>query len=428
MSGSGAELPVASAPGTSPGPAHLLFGPPSVERLSFVTLERRLSRLGVAGLEATLAEVTPDRVRREFDSDPHVLEVGLLRTCQRVLLLEVAQGRDSAARFVERWTREGAWEERADTEAIHHLYGVSAGLDSLASGEREIREQIRAAASSVLSRSPRPILRPLLVGAARSSSRADGPETTSVADLAVEWLRPRLSEHRPRVLVIGSGTVGRRVAERLAEFADVTVAYRHRPPDARWVERWNLEILPTHAMVGAIAGVRAIVSAAKSTGRILRADELPSDPTSGPRWLVDLGVPRNIDPELALRPGRELVDLDGLPRGGLSEDRFDAIRQAVEASAVESAVEFARAAVEPWVSELRRRGEEIRRDELARALAHAGPISEEGRLAFERLSERLARRLLAGPTNELRSLPPGPEADRLRRRVLEILREPDPGS
>lgn len=428
MSGSGAELRAASA--SEPDSRTELVGPrtPTIERLTLVSLERSLSRLGVAALEDSLAEVTPERVRREFDSDPQVLEAALLRTCQRVLLLAVTQGRDPTARFAGRWGRTGAWEIREDSEAIHHLHRVSAGLDSVASGEREIREQVRAAASNVLSRAPRPILRTILLGASRGPDRADGPETTSVADLAADWLRPHLSGPCHRVLVVGSGTVGRRVAERLAEVAEVTVIYRHRPPDPRWTVRWNVRALPSSAMVGALAEANAVVTAAKSTGRVLGIADLPRDDRKGPRWFVDLGVPRNIEPEVGLRPGTKLVDLDGLPRGRLPDHRLEAIHRAAEASASEGAVEFARAAVEPWVTELRRRGEEVRRDELARALAYAGPISEGARLAIERLSDRLVRRLLSGPTEELRSLPPGPEADRRRRRVLEILREPDPGS
>ena len=428
MAGSGAELRVESTPGPDPGAERVRVGRPAIERLSLVTREWRHSLLGVTGLEATLAEVTPERVRREFDADPHLLEVALLRTCQRVLLLTVAQGRGAGARFIARWGPEGVGEAREDAEAVHHLHRVSAGLDSLASGEREIREQVRSAAASVLSRSPRPILRTLLIGAARSSHRADGPETTSVADLAVEWLRARLSGPRHRVLVVGSGAVGRRVAERLAGIADTTVVYHHRPPDPRWVDQGNLRILPASALTAALGEAEAVVTAAKSTGRILGAGDLPVDPARGPRWLVDLGVPRNIDPEVGRRPGRELVDLDGLPRGELPAHRLQAIRRAVDFSASESAVEFARAAVEPWVTELRRRGEEIRKDELARAYSHTGPVSDATRTAIERLSDRLVRRLLAGPSEELRALPPGPEADRWRRRVLEILREPDPGS
>ena len=428
MSGSGAELRVASDPEAGPRARPARAREPSVERLSLVAMERRLSRLGVAGLELSLAEITPERARREFDSDPGVLETALLRTCQRVLLLAVTQGHDAAARFAGRWGRPGSWETWEDAGAVYHVHRVAAGLDSIASGEQEIREQVRSAASNVMSRSPRPILRTLLLGATRTFPRADGTETTSVADLAAEWLRPRLTGDRPRVVVVGSGTVGRKVAERIAEIADVTVLYRHRPPDPRWTEQWSLRALPSEAMARALADASAVVTAAKSTGRVLGVGDLPDEPQSGPRWFVDLGVPRNIDPRVGRRPGVELVDLDGLPRGRLPEHRLEAVRRAAEASASEGAAEFAREAVEPWVTDLRRRGEEVRREELGRALAHAGELSEEAREAMERLSDRLVRRLLSGPSEELRALPPGPEADRLRHRVLEILREPGPGS
>ena len=423
-----------SPPGPSPdaggveAPAPSPSGFRRVERLSLVSVERSLARAHVAGLEAALSEVTPERVHRWFDSDPGILEVALLRTCQRVLLLAVTEGRSATERWIERLGPRGSWEVRVDSEAILHLHEVTAGLGSRASGEREIRDQVRAVATNISSRSPRPILRTLLRGALRAAERSEGTETTSVADLAAEWLRPRLPARSPRVVVIGSGVVGRKVAERLAPDARVTILYRHRAPEARWTERWGVRAVPSAEMPAELLGADAVVAAAKSTGRVLSAEGLPAVPRSGPRWFVDLGVPRNIDPEIGTRPGIELVDLDGLPRTALPERRLLVLRREIEAAAESGTADLARFAVEPWVAELRRRGEEVRREELARALGHAGPLSNEARTAIERLSLRLARRLLAGPTAQLRTLPPDPGSDRLRHRVLEILREPDPGS
>lgn len=394
------------------------------KRLTLVTLEQNLWHVSIAELETSLSEVTPENVRVWFDSDLSILEVGLLRTCQRLLLLALSRGPELVDRLLARMRPYGAWEVRRDGDAIRHLYRISAGLDSRAPGEREIREQVGTAAAGVVSRHPRPVVRDLLLKAVDAAARLEGSGSGSVADLAAEWLRPRLPGSDVEVLVIGGGTVGRRVAERLAGEARVTVLYHRLPPDLGWTGRWGIRARPSEEMGEALRSADVVVAAAKTTRRLLRGVDLPTSPGLGPRWFVDLGVPRNIDPEVGLRPGVELVDLGGLPRAHIPIPRLVQMTRAIDEAAEESVTEFGRAAVEPWISELRRQVERVRQEEWERALARAGPVSDTARLAFERFSDRLVRRLLAGPTTELRSLPPGPETDLRRRQLLEMFEEP----
>ncbi len=399
-----------------------------VSRLTLLSLERSLDRVGIEALEGTIATLPPTVVRDWFDGEPDLLEVGTLRTCQRFLLFALLRGSDRVPGFRDRFPGGSDWTVRRDADAVRHLYRVAAGLESRAPGERQIRDQVRAAASNVLGRYPRPVLKELLVRAAAVRVPGRPSEGTSVADLAVAWLRGRIGEGEPRVLVIGVGTVGRRVAERLFGVARVTVLYRHRPPEADWSARWTVRARPSTDLAEMLAEADAVVAAAKTTGRILSRADLPDDPHRGPRWFVDLGVPRNIDPGVVGRPGSEIVDLGRLPRGTLPPEELVERLRDIDAAAEEASADLARVSVEPWADTVRHEGERIRREELARALAHTGPIPEPVRIALDRLSERLVRRLLAGPTAELRALPAGPEADWARRRLVEMLREPPPGT
>lgn len=402
-------------------------GRPPVERFRLVTFERSLADVGVSELERTVDEISAESLDGWFVGDPSLREMGLLRTCQRVVVLALTDGQEGDRRLSD-WlgSREG-WTKRSDTEAVRHLFRVSAGLDSRAPGEREIRDQVRAASGGIRSRHPRPILRDLLLHASDAAATLGHRASGSVADLAVDWLLPRLSGPGAGVLVIGSGTVGRRAAERLADRARVTIIYHHRPPDVSWAARWNVSMRPSAEMIDAARGVEAVVAAAKTTGRVLRASDLPPASPSGPRWFVDLGLPRNIDPEIGQRAGCELVDLDGLPRGQLPPELRSEMERIIESAADRAALDLAAAAAEPWVSELRRWAEAIRREEWDRATAHAGSVPDSARLAYERLSERLVRRLLSGPTRELRAVPPGPELDLWRRRVVELFQGSDAG-
>ena len=402
-------------------------GRPPVERFRLFSFERRLADVGVSELERTVAGTGLETLEDWFAKDPSLREIGLLRTCQRVVVLALTDGLGGERRLGERLGSMGEWAQRSDSVAVRHLFRVSAGLDSRAPGEREIRDQVRVASGGVRSRHPQPILRGLLLRASEAAAALGDRVSGSVADLAVDWLLPRLSKPGVGVLVIGAGTVGRRAAERLAGHAHVTILYRHRPPDARWTARWNVDARPSEEMIEVVRGVEAVVAAAKTTGRVLEAWDLPSPSSPGPRWFVDLGLPRNIDPEIGRRPGCEMVDLDGLPSGRLPPELRSELERVIESAADDAARELEGAAVEPWVSELRRWAEAIRREEWERATAYAGTVPDSARLAYERLSERLVRRLLSGPTRELRAVPPDPELDLWRRRVLELFQGSDTG-
>jgi len=420
--------------GPEPIPGHTAQLPSSrsvlerdpVERLRLVSFERNLWQVGVADLEGSVADVTPERLRAWFADDARIRELAMLRTCQRLVVFAVSPDPTLEHRAERELGRTGPWMARSDAEAVRHLYRIAGGLESRAPGEREVREQVRAATGSVLSRHPRPILRRLFVAAAAGAACLDGAETGSVADLAVEWLRPRIPAANARVLVLGAGTVGRRVAERLAPFARVTVVYRRHPPDEAWRGRTAVAAVPSEEMGPALVRADAVVAAAKTTGRLLGVHDLPV--TGGPRWFVDLGLPRNIDPDIGLRDGTQLIDLDGLPRGRLPASRLAEMTETVDRAAERGIRELAAAAVEPWISELRGWAEEVRREEWERAVHHAGAVEDTARAAFERCSERIVRRLLEGPSRELRRLPTGPEMDLFRRHVLELFRdETSPG-
>lgn len=399
---------------------------PPVDRLRLATFERTLWQIGISELEATVGEMTTDRLHAWFEEDPSLLEIAVLRTCQRVLLLGVFDAPDGADRWAGRLSIAGTWTVRTDEEAIRHLYGIAAGLESRAPGEREVRDQVRAAAQGVRSHYPRPVLANLLRRAASAPERLPPSPEGSVADLAAEWLRPRLAGRRARVLVIGAGTVGRKAAQRLAGESDVTLLYRTRPPDPAWTARWNVRVRPAPEMIAALRTADAVIAAAKTQGRVLGPSDLPGPAEAGPRWFVDLGLPRNIDPDVGRRSGVQLVDLTGLPQGRVAPERLAVVRQTIRAAADQGIRDFARASVEPWVTELRVWAESVRWEEWERALAHAPDLPEPARIAFERLTERLVRRLLAGPSAELRGLPPEPAMDLLRRRVVDMFLTADP--
>ncbi len=402
----------ASAPSSPPGAtAFQLFG-----------LEFSLDTSSLDALERVARSVTRQRLRGWFDLLRGTEEVALLTTCHRVELVLLLR---SAEEF-QRWREvlpgpADSWRPRVGRALVHHLFRVAAGRESLARGEGEVRRQVRAAARRVESRHPRRVLRELF---ARASNAADElspsvPTSRSIAAVASEQLLRRVGCPSPRVLVIGSGTVGRQVTESLASRARVTVLFHRNPPDDGFLRTTGARAERLERLSEELAHTDAAVTAAKFGDRGLRAADLPR---GHPLLLIDLGMPRNIDPDVRELPNVRLVDLEALHRHEPPPEARDGTDPRLERLAEDCSERLERLLLEPWIGELRRAAEELRRSELTRARPFLGTLDRNQELAVERLTQHLVAQLLLTPTERLRAAPPGPEGDLLRRWALELLR------
>lgn len=402
-----------SAEGDNPEPTCLqLFG-----------LEFSLATAPLDALDTVSRSLDRDRLEAWFPLCTETEEVALLATCHRVELLIVAHSSEE----VDRWRRllpgdQRSWRLRSGREVVRHLFRVAAGRESLAVGEREVRLQVRAAGRSTQSRHPRPILRELFHRAADAADEVAPlvPISCSIAAVAATRVLELAGRPFPRVLVLGAGTVGRQVAELLASSARVTLMYRRRPPDESFLRVTGARAVRSDTLAEELAVSDAVVTAAKSGDRCLGPADLPPD---HPLLLVDLGVPRNIDPAVRGTPNVRLIDLENLRSASVtatpSPSDDDA---ALDTLANRFCDRLDVLALEPWIAAVRRSAEEVREAELTNARAFLGPLSAEQEVAMERLTRRLVARILLPSTEKLRAIPAGPEGDRLRRFALELLR------
>jgi glutamyl-tRNA reductase len=392
--------------------------------LSLFGLEFSLETASLDALEAVTRAVTRARVASWFARFSGTEEAALLSTCHRVELTLLVRFPEELGRWQDVLPGSGSsWTVREGRDAVHHLFRVAAGRESLAVGEAEVREQVRAAAGSVQSRYPRRVLRDLFVRAAEAAGEviSSVPATPSIASIAARRLLELVGRPSPRVLVIGSGTVGRQVAEHLASRARVTIVFHQRPPDDVFLRTTGARAVPLHRLTEELTATDAIVTAAKFGTHGLRAPDLPRD---RPLVLVDLGVPRNIDPSVRELPNARLVDLEelhALPGRSIGPDDQD---RRVEELADRCSDRLEGSLFEPWIDAFRRAAEDLRRSELANARPFLGRLDPSQELAIERLTRRLVARLLLSPTVRIRSLPPGLEGDRMRRFATELL-DPD---
>jgi glutamyl-tRNA reductase len=385
-------------------------------------LEFSLDTASLDELEAVARSVTRAQVRDWFSCLPDTEEVALLSTCHRVELVFLARSREERDRWRSLLPGRGdSWKVREGREVVHHLFRVAAGRESLAVGEAEVRDQVRRAAHSVESRHPRPVLRGLFAGAAGAADQVSPSvaQSCSIASIAARRLLDLVDRPLPRVLVVGSGTVGRQVTESLASHARVTVVFHQRAPEDAFLRATGAVAVPLGRMAEEFASSDAIVTAAKFGDHGLRASDLPRN---RPLVLVDLGVPRNIDPGVRALSNVRLVDLEEMHALSGSRTVADGSDTRVDELAGRFSDELEGLLLEPWISALRRSAEEVRRSELARARSFLGKLDPDQEVAVERLTQRLVTRLLTPPTERIRSLPPGPEGDLQRRLAVELLR------
>lgn len=385
-----------------------------------VGFESSLSTVPLDRLERTAREMGDPWLGDGYDRIEGTQEVALLATCCRRELWLLAQDPDAAAKWRARLPGPGrGWRARYGREAIQHLFRVAGGCESLAFGEKEVRAQVRASARHVLSRHRLRVLKDLFEGAVSAAERAAPvvPESRSIAAIAVDRLLELCEPSAPKVVVIGGGAVGRQVLQRLASRARVTLVYRDRRPDDGFLRLYGVRAVRAEKLRQEAATADAVVTAIKSGVRCLAPDDLP-----GGRALVvvDLGVPRNVDPRVRGLPNVRLLDLDDLrtatPPAGVTELGMTLLAEA------DAAYErFERLAVEPWIASARRGAEAARAAELSAARPFLGPLSRDQEVAVDRLTRRLVERLLRSPTDRIRQIPAGPEGDRLRRFAVELL-------
>lgn len=401
------------------------IGPaPSAARV--VLFELSLETTSLEQLEAASQKVTLDWAEKAWTAGTD--ELALIRTCHRVELVVRLHGDGEVARWRERLPGPGyAWRTHADQAAVRHLFRVAAGLESLALGEAEVREQVRRAASTVRSRAPRPVLRSLLVAAADSAreQRPNVPTGASIAAIAAERLLIEVARAHPKVVIVGAGLVARQVAETLAGRADVVLLYHTSPPDPRFLRDTASRAEPIASLRRECASADALITAAKSAGRLLEGGLL--GPRQRPIVILDLGLPRNVDPAWRDRAEVRLIDLEDLRRSTRAEPPRsfpDDPRWSDQLERSWSTLERLRA--EESADALWRRAEEARRTELAVAEAFLGPLSVEQKEAVDRLTRRLVTRLVGPTAARLKALPAGPEGEEGRRRLLELLGLPSP--
>jgi glutamyl-tRNA reductase len=323
-----------------------------------------------------------------------------------------------------------------DDAAVSHLFEVAAGLDSAVLGETEILGQVRHAWELAQTEGgARSTLNLLFRHAIETGKRARtetaiSRSTASVSSAAVEMVADRLGDIAGlRVLVVGAGEMGEGVAVALvgAGATHITVTNRTHERAVALAERVQGHVVPYTELSAALAEADVLLTCSRA-GTVVVDAELVAAARQGvdtPMLVVDIAVPRNVDPAVAELPGVTLLDLDDLrdwAARGLEARRHEAehvrtiVRDEVERFAVES---MARQAA-PLVASLHERAEQIREAELERFAGKLQGLGPAERAAVEALTKGIVAKLLHHPSVRLKDDAGTPQGERNAAAVRDL--------
>ncbi|MGY1622703.1 glutamyl-tRNA reductase [Geodermatophilus sp. SYSU D00965] len=389
----------------------------------------------------------------ELLGSDHVSEAIVLATCNRVeVFAEVERfhgGVTDVSRVLAR--QAGATVEELspyvtvhyEDQAVTHLFTVAAGLDSMVVGETQVLGQLRnayalAREQGSVGRALHPVAqRALRVGKRVHSETGIDKAGASLVSVSLDRAEDRIGSLAGRpVLVVGAGSMGALAATTLARRgAAVTVSSRTPAHAERLAVSVEGRAADLSRLPEEIAAADVLVTCTGARGLVIGTDVVAAamaDRVHRPLVVIDLALPRDVDPGVAAVPGVHVVDLallqgerngallqgDRPAAGTVAADDVAAAHALIEAETALLRAERQAAAVAPTVSALRSQAAEVVDAELLRLSTRLPDLDARARNEVARTVRRVVDKLLHEPTvrvKELASAPGGVDyADALR--------------
>jgi glutamyl-tRNA reductase len=359
-------------------------------------------------------------------SREHLLEAVVLSTCNRVeVYAHVPRyhgGMADLRNFFAEWAGMAPEDfsdhtyDYYDEGAAEHLFAVASGLDSMVVGERQIHLQVKAAfrdaeaqasTGRVLSSLFRQALR---VGKRTRTETGIAEGAASMVDVGLDAAAKVLGDLRGRtVLVVGAGKMGGMAAARVSGDAErILIANRSAEKGKRLALRVDGDVLDFGDLLDGLRRADLVLCSTGSPAPVVDQDavaEAMKQRPDRPLALVDLAVPRDVDPGCSFVPGVTVLDIDAV------RELTDVTETGAEAAkarevVVDEARRFAawtRAVrVEPTIAALRTHAEVVRQAELRRVAGRLGDLDERQRATVEALTSRIVNTLLHEPSVRLK--------------------------
>ena len=376
---------------------------------------------------AVPADHLPKALKSLLDRE-HVEEAVVLSTCNRVeVYAHVTKFHGAVAdirNFFSEWSGlppedfVDATYDHYDDSAAEHLFAVTSGLESMVVGERQIHLQVKSAflaaeAEQAAGRVLQGLFRSAIsVGRKTRASTGISEGAASMVDVGLDAATQVLSDLRGRtVMIVGAGKMGGMAAGRVMGSADrILIVNRSEDKGERLAERVGGTVLPFADLEAGLAQADLVLTSTGASMPIVDAEAVTAamaQRPDRPLVLVDLAVPRDVDPACAVLPGVTVLDVDAIrlvTDTGRTGEEVAKARELV-AEAAEKFAAWRRAVrVEPTIAALRARAEAVRSAEVARFANRLAELDERERAAIEALTKGIVNTLLHEPSVRLKSI------------------------
>ena len=378
---------------------------------------------------------------------PGVREGMILSTCNRVEVSVTAEDGADAEAAVESFLADARSVDRAwvtpylykfdGSEAIRHLFRVASSLDSMVVGEPQILGQLKSAYAvakehgSISGFLDLVMTRAFNVAKRVRSETEIGQSAVSVSYAAVELARDIFgSLQGKRVLIIGAGEMAESAARHLrrAGVSEILVTNRTLSHAEELAEECGGRVIPYESFLGALPNVDIVLASSGAPTYILTRDQVRAAVATRRNqftFLIDIAVPRNIDPKVLELEGVFLYDIDDLGkvvnenmkgRIQVANDAEEIIREEVD----RMMARLKTREVAPTIVSFQEKLESFRKIEMDRIRSKMGAMTPQQEEALDAFSRGLINKIAHGPIAELRKSSQDPGVIELIRRTFKL--------
>jgi glutamyl-tRNA reductase len=379
----------------------------------------------------------------------------ILSTCNRTEIYALAEdpatGREHLVRFLgEQDGLPAAGSESPlyigeDEQAVNHLFSVAAGIDSMIVGENEILGQVREAYGlASASKAIGPVLARLFRKSITVGKRARTETTIARDAISVSYAAVELAKRifhdlgSCRALVVGAGETSELTLKNLIEngIGEVSVINRTRRKAEAIASQCGGRVLGFGRIAQALCTADIVISSTAAPHPVIRAqaaERAMALRQQRPLLLVDIAVPRDVDPEVGRIDNVHLYDIDDLEKVvqvNLERRRREIpkVKAIIHGEQADFMAWFRALEVLPTITSLKGRAEEIRLAELQKALRRLGPLPEHQRSIVEALSLGIVNKLLHPPIVNLKGRASGQDGRLYAMAIRELFALEDPQS
>lgn len=385
------------------------------------------------------------KLLKDAGESEHVAEVAVLSTCNRVEIYAVVEkfhgGLADVSEVLCRHTAIGLEELRPhlyvhyEDRAVQHLFSVASGLDSMVVGESQILGQVRSALSLAQEHGTAGrVLNELVQRALRVGKRA---RTETGIDRAGRSLvgvgLARAADELDglagrRALVVGAGSMSALAATMLAQenLAEIVIANRTFQRGQRLAANVGGRGIKMEQVPAALVEADLVISCTGATELVLDEATLRAAVTARggrPFFLLDLALPRDIDPNAAALPGVTLVDLEALADadadGGVPNE-VEAVRRIVAGEVATFAAGQRANQIAPTVVALRTMADDVVNAEMLRLEGKLPDLDQKQRAEIAKTVKRVVDKLMHGPTVRVKELASGPDGEAYATALREL--------